>query len=69
MKKGQLRPLPKIEKFQHTKLSLLKDVLALVHINTDDGFFFNLAAKDIVPLTEKHWRDRNINTISHQAHC
>jgi len=65
-KEMHLTCLPIIEKFQHTKLSLLKEVISLVYKRTEEGYTFESAVKHIPQLVEKHWTDRNIYT-SHQA--
>jgi len=66
-KETHLTCLPIIEKFQHTKLPLLKEVISLVYKRTEKGYTFESAVKHISQLVEKHWTDRNIYTYSHQA--
>ena len=66
-KKEGLLPLPNIESFQHAKLPLLKEVLSVLYKKNDTGLTFPDAVKETAALTEKHWTDRNIYTISHQT--
>jgi len=46
-KEMHLTCLPIIEKFQHTKLSLLKEVISLVYKRTEEGYTFESAVKHL----------------------
>ena len=59
-----LENLSVVDKFYHTKLSSLKDVLALVFNELNNKISFKSASRRVAKLIEVHWTERNIYTIS-----